>query len=239
DSFRFHVGGRAQFDVGWNAAGEAVQFGPGGTGPYQDGALFRRASLRVDGTMYQQINWVAEDDFCKNVDNDSGPGGQPIGAPGFTEVSATVTDLPLVGNVRAGFFKEPLGLSHLTSSRWLNFMERAPGVNSFTETSPGVMLFNWDEDERVTWAAGLFHPTTSSFGCGFGGGEWAAPGPLPGLPWSADAGRQLLPLGFPAPRRRPMGGVIDLRGRPEVRTEPSTQEPPLATTGNLLVGSQE
>src|SRR5262249_52971023 len=43
DEFKVHVGGRMQFDAGWNGASNAVQFGPGGTGEFQDGAFFRRA----------------------------------------------------------------------------------------------------------------------------------------------------------------------------------------------------
>ena len=68
---------------------------------------------------------------------------------------------------------EPLGFAGLTSSRWLNFMERAPGVNSFIATSPGAMFFDWTENERLTWAIGIFHPTDNNFGFGVGDGELA------------------------------------------------------------------
>ena len=53
EAFRVHVGGRLQFDSGWNAAGQAVQFGPGGIGELQDGADSHRRhdvrALRVGG----------------------------------------------------------------------------------------------------------------------------------------------------------------------------------------------
>ena len=58
--FRVHVGGLLQFDAGGNVAGGAVQFGPGGTGEFQDGAVFRRARIRINGQMYQHFEWVAE-----------------------------------------------------------------------------------------------------------------------------------------------------------------------------------
>src|SRR5262249_54191934 len=62
EEFRVHVGGLMQFDAGWNAASEAVQFGPGGIGELQDGAVFRRARLRIDGTLYKHFEWVTEFD---------------------------------------------------------------------------------------------------------------------------------------------------------------------------------
>jgi hypothetical protein len=71
DSFRVHVGGNLAFDYGWNAASHAVQFGPGGTGELADGADFRYARIRIDGTMYQHFEWVAEFDFANSVNNDT------------------------------------------------------------------------------------------------------------------------------------------------------------------------
>src|SRR5207245_3074964 len=130
EAFRVHVGGRLQFDSGWNAAGQAVQFGPGGIGELQDGAVFRRARIRIDGTMYEHFEWVAEFDFTNNVNNDTTASSTPIGSPSFTNVWAGVNDVSLLGTLRAGWMKEPIGFEHLTSSRWQNFMERAPGGDS-------------------------------------------------------------------------------------------------------------
>ena len=135
-------GGRAQFDSGWNIASQAVQFGPGGTGDLQDGALFRRARLRIDGTMYQWIDWVVEFDFANDVENDSSPGIQPIGSPSFTNVWIGFNEIPYVGTVRAGWLKEPIGFQHLTSSRWYNFMESSPGIGSLNLRSAGVLMRN-------------------------------------------------------------------------------------------------
>src|SRR5262249_11037431 len=130
EAFRVHVGGRTQFDIGWNGAPRAVQFGPGGTGELSDGADFRRATLRIDGTMYRILHRLVEYDCANNTINYNSPGSQPVGTPGFSEVSATLKELPFVGNFKMGFFDEPVGLTSLTSSRWLSFMERAPGIGS-------------------------------------------------------------------------------------------------------------
>ena len=73
----------------------------------------------------------------------------------------------IVGNVRVGNVKEPIGFEHLTSSRYLDFMAATPfnqdifyGAfnNGFT---PGVLFFdNWSEDDRETRSTGLFKNTT-------------------------------------------------------------------------------
>jgi phosphate-selective porin OprO/OprP len=239
EAFRVHVGGRLQFDYGWNVASEAVQFGPGGIGELQDGAVFRRARIRIDGTMYQHLEWVAEFDFANNVDNDTSSGGTPIGSPSFTNVWIGANDLPVVGTLRAGWMKEPISFEHLTSSRWLNFMERAPGADSLSLRSPGVMILDSGLDQRVTWAFGFYHAQNDNFGFGIGDGQYAETGRLTCLPWYEDCGRELLHLGIGASHRHLSDGMIDLHGRPSVRTEPGVLEPSLAETGTIAGTTQE
>src|SRR5262245_26337613 len=71
--FRAHVGGQAQVDFGWVSASQAVQFGPGGTGQFSDGALLRRAVLRMDGVMYRNIEWAVHVGFTGTFNNDNTP----------------------------------------------------------------------------------------------------------------------------------------------------------------------
>jgi phosphate-selective porin OprO/OprP len=239
DAFRVHVGGRIQFDYGWNTASQAVQFGPGGTGEFADGAYFRRARLRIDGTMYEHFEWVAEFDFANDVENDTSSSTQTIGSPSFKDVWFGINDLPLLGTVRAGWMKEPINFEHLTSTRWLNFMERPPGTDSLSLRSPGVLVTDWGLNERVTWAFGFFHAQNDNFGFGVGDGEYAETGRLTGLPWYADEGRQLLHVGFGASHRHLASNQIDLKGRPSVRTEPSSMLPSLAETGNITGTTQD
>src|SRR6202035_4968956 len=120
--------------------------------------------IRLDGDMYQHIEWVAQFDFANSVENDTSSGGTPIGSPSFSDVWIGANDLPLVGTVRAGWMKEPIGFEHLTSSRWLNFMERTPGGDSLGLHSPGIMVLNCSSDQRVTWAAGFYHVQNDNFG---------------------------------------------------------------------------
>ena len=122
--FRVHVGGRTQFDSSWFAVPENVNDDPTLRNPIHDGVDFRRARLRVDGTMWEQIEWAAEFDFVNSAGASSAfPGvanATSLVAP--TDLWWTFTKLPVVGNMRVGDQKEPIGFEHLTSSRFLNFM---------------------------------------------------------------------------------------------------------------------
>jgi phosphate-selective porin OprO/OprP len=239
DAFRVHVGGMLQFDYGWNAASQTVQFGPGGTGEFADGAYFRRARLRVDGTMYQHFEWVAEFDFANDIENDTSTSTQTIGSPSFKDVWFGVNDLPYLGTLRVGWMLEPIGFEHLTSSRWYNFMERAPGGDSLGLRSPGVLVHNWSPNERLTWAFGFFHAQNDNFGFGVGDGEYAETGRLTWLPWYEDEGQQLLHVGLGATHRHLVNDQESLKGRPSVRTEPSSLLPSLAETGTISGTTQE
>lgn len=239
DSFRIHVGGNFQFDYGWTAASEAVQLGSGGIGELADGAGFRFARIRIDGTMYQHFEWVTEFDFSNTANNDTGSSQQPIGSPSFTNVWFGVNDLPVIGSLRAGWMDEPIGLSHLTSIRWLNFMERAPGIGALSLTSPGVLMHNTTAEERVTWALGFFHAQNDNFGFGFGDGQYAETGRITWLPWYEDDGAQLLHLGVGATHRHLNNNDVELRGRPSVRTMPGVLEPALADTGSITAPTED
>ncbi|HEV2946611.1 MAG TPA: porin [Gemmataceae bacterium] len=239
DAFRVHVGGTLQFDYGWNAASQAVQFGPGGTGEFQDGALMRRARIRIDGTMFEHIDWVAEYDFANTVENDNGTSTQTIGTPSFINAWGGINDIPLVGTIRMGWMKEPISFEYLKSGRFLNFMERTPGTNSFFTRSVGIMLLNTTENERVTWAFGVFHAENDNFGFGFGDGQYAEVGRLTWLAWYEDEGQRLLHLGIGAKHEGLDQNQIDFKGRPSVRTMPGSQEPALADTGNIGGSNQD
>ena len=76
----------------------------------------------------------------------------------FKDVYIQVRELPVIGNVRVGHFKECFGLEQLTSDNYTTFMERSlddegafvPGRND------GIMAYNWTENQRATWAIGAF-----------------------------------------------------------------------------------
>ncbi|MCX7400056.1 MAG: porin [Planctomycetales bacterium] len=247
--FKYHVGGRVQLDSVFlqNDPAFYAGTGPGGAAiADQDGLYFRRARIRADGTMYETIDWCAEFDFVNTVNDDPGapaPGNVPsernvIGVPAPTDLWMTFREIPLVGNMRVGNVKEPIGLEHLHSSRYLDFMERSynqdvfygPFNNGFT---PGVLFFdNWDE-ENGTWSTGFFKNTTNVFAYGLGEGEYAWTSRATYLPWYEEEGRYLAHVGLSGSIRDPNNGSQRYRARGSLRNGPGSLNPVLADTGSF------
>lgn len=238
--FKFHVGGRVQLD------GVFLQNDPAfyaGTGPFadQDSVCFRRARLRADGTMYETIDWCAEFDFVNSVNVDPAlPATEGtidhVTAP--TDLWVTFREVPVAGNIRVGNVKEPIGMEHLHSSRYLDFMERSfnqdafygPSNNGF---SPGVLAFdNW-ADEHGTWSTGFFKNTTNPFAYGIGEGEYAWTSRMTYLPWYEEEGRYLAHVGISGSIRDPNNGTQRYRARGSLRNGPGGVNPLLANTGNF------
>jgi phosphate-selective porin OprO/OprP len=217
-AFRFHVGGRTQMDLIWMGAQDSVEFGDNGTGPVLDGFNYRRARLEVDGTLWETIDFWCEYDFENtfNAERFDSDDRLVANSPVPTDLWITVTRLPWIGNVRVGNQKPPISFEHLTSSRFLNFLERSlafdvwvGGVdNGF---SPGIQAFNWFANERATWALGIFKNNNTVFGWNQGDGEWQVDGRMTFLPYYANQGRDLVHLGLGARFRTPDDNGHDIK----------------------------
>jgi phosphate-selective porin OprO/OprP len=132
-------------------------------GPIQNGADFRRARLSLLGSAAPNINYIMEMDFA-----------QP-GHPTFKDVWAEVTMIPIVGNVRVGFFKAPFSLEELQSARQLEFLERALPVTAFAPFRRlGILTYNYDQDGKWTWQASFTRALAGVYGDDIGNsGGWA------------------------------------------------------------------
>ena len=175
--FRVHVGGRAQFDTTAFTAGTGTNLPPadGGLNPPLAGATnFRRGRFRIDGQMYENYEWITEFDFVNQLqisqladptlENADGP------YPAPTEVWLAITKLPLLGNVVIGNQNTLTGLEHITSDRFVNFMERSFLADAFTMPfnnayAPGIMVFrNFGDNDRARFAMGAFKDDFNIFG---------------------------------------------------------------------------
>ena len=230
-AFRVHVGGRWQLDVPWLSAEQEVQNNLPGDVRYHDGIDFRRARLRIDGTMYENIDFAMEYDFVNGhrIRNAAGNGALDENVTAITDLYFQFSRTP-IGNMRIGNQKEPVGFEHIVSSRFLPFMERSYNQDtyyggSFNGFSPGVALFDNFADERAGWNIGIYKPANNVFAFSNIDGDYAVTGRLAWLPLYEYEGRQLIHLGVSGRQATTYDDRIRFRTRDAMRAGVSTQWP--------------
>lgn len=111
-------------------------------GDLQDGAFFRRARFKFDGTAYGIMEWDIDAELLSS------------NTVTFDDLWIGLNQLPVIGNVRVGHVKLPQGLESITSNRVFTFVERATIFDAyFREYGPGMLTFNQYAENNATWAA--------------------------------------------------------------------------------------
>jgi phosphate-selective porin OprO/OprP len=178
-AFKLEVGGRIQNDWAFMTADGTVEER---FGAFEDGTEFRRARLYVSGELYDHLIFKTQYDFAATGDAD------------FKDVYVGLKELPVLGNVKVGHYKEPFGLERLGSSKYLTFLERGL-PNAFAPSrNTGIMFYDAECDERMTWALGVFRDT-DAFGRNRADGKYSVTGRLTALALYEDEGRELLHVG--------------------------------------------
>ena len=205
--FKVKIGGRSQIDaVAFSAAsGPDQSVGTGGLNPrLNDTVDLRRGRFRIEGRMYELYDWACEYDFVNqlNVNAETFPTERDSGPlTAVTDFWLQMRELPILGTVRIGNQKDPYGFEHLTSSRWLNFMERSfcqdafegPFNNGFV---PGIQIMNNAYDGRLAWQIGEFKNTNNPFAYSNSSGGSETVGRIVAIPLYEDEWRQLVHLGL-------------------------------------------
>ncbi|MGA2032004.1 MAG: porin [Thermoguttaceae bacterium] len=240
--FTMHLGGWFQWDnVWWNqndrlSVAPAAQTSQGvaanGIGPLQDGDYWRRIRIVMEGTFFETCeyrwNYAPEANVYNTI--------------GLDEFWVGINKIPVIGTVRVGHVKNPMGLEGdmTSSSRCMTFMERSSyseAIELNQNFVTGVWLGNtYLDDDRGTWSCAAFRPSdTGNSGDFFGNGQSGAQGRLTALPLYEDEGRHLMHLGISGGWRDGQavspGGphLVELRARPELRDDdPAGSGPPPA-----------
>jgi phosphate-selective porin OprO and OprP len=211
--YRFHVGALIQQDYIFLNQDDALRAAPaggagpaGGVGDLQDGVFFRRGRIRFDGVAHELIEW----DFdCELLASDRVV---------FDDLWIGLTQLPVLGNVRAGHVKIPMGIESITSNRVFTFVERASLFDAFLpEYGPGVLAFDSYEDGRLVWAACAHRIDPSGNGTDFGDGQWNGTFRLSSLLFCSSDDRRYLHAGGAYSIRDDRDGDVRFRARPEWR----------------------
>lgn len=205
-TFEIQIGGRIQLDWAFfdnDSELESV------FGEEEDGVQFRRARIDFSGKIYENIRYRMEFDFAG--DKDSGGRGK------FTDVYVTLLDLPYLGNLQLGHFREPFGLERLTNNNYLTFIERGLNDTFTPKRNVGIMAFNNSFSDRLIWQVGVFKET-DDFPSDDDTDEdqgYSFTGRAIYLPLWKENGKKLLHLGLAYSYRDPNGASFRYRTQPE------------------------
>lgn len=176
-------------------------------GDIQDGADFRRARLSAKGAVTETVNYFFQMDFAF------------FGRPTFTDVWVEQTDIPVVGNVRFGQWKQPFSLEVVSSFRYTTFMERSVLFQPFTPFRHlGAGFYNHAENLNTTWAASTFRTGQDQYGDSISDkGGWGTCERLTHLMWYDEPsdGRYYLHTGVGHYFSRPPNDIFNFRTIPE------------------------
>ena len=152
-------------------------------GDIQDGTGFRRARLAATGDINERTSYTAEFDIAQAQAR-------------FVDVWGQFKETPF-GNVRVGRYRQPFGMTELTSVRELPLMERPSifALSPFRQT--GIMFFDTAFDERATWAFSGFRSASDNFGNVYGdGGGYGTATRLTSLLLHCDDDSRVVHAGF-------------------------------------------
>ncbi|MGO8690411.1 MAG: OprO/OprP family phosphate-selective porin [Thermoguttaceae bacterium] len=212
--FTMHIGGWMQFDnVFWdqspalktmtlNSSGKQVSAGTaqgvasganlGGIGDLQDGDYFRRIRPFAEGTFWE----TGEYRLIIALENDQ------FDTTGLDEFWVGESKIPVLGTVRVGHVKTPMGLEGdmTASSRCMTFMERSSysqAIEMDQNFVTGLWIGNSYLDQRATSTFSVFRPdVAAATGYSFGDDQWGWQGRLTALPIYEDEGRTLVHVGL-------------------------------------------
>ncbi|NNF06809.1 MAG: porin [Candidatus Eisenbacteria bacterium] len=206
------LGGRIMNDWAWLDGDDDVE---AALGVLEDGTEFRRVRMFLSGQIYSNVLFKAQLDFAG-------------GSASFKDVYLGLKGVPGLGTLKVGQQHEPFGLEELTSSNHSMFMERPLLNDAFAPSRhTGISASNTAQEDRMTWAAGVFR-NTGSTGMGTGDGEYNVTARVTGLPVYSEKGKSLVHVGVAASHSAPSGDEVKFRARPE-----SHLAPRFADTGDI------
>ncbi|MCE9533308.1 MAG: hypothetical protein K8T89_19600 [Planctomycetes bacterium] len=167
-------------------------------GDLQNGYGFRRVRLGAQGSIGDSARWVSEVELA---------GGNVQ----FLDVFIGLTALPVVRELRVGYFREPFSLEGMTGVPFLTFMERSPLNPLDPARNWGIAGYWWPDSERTVLAFGMFRDGTNSAGLSQGDQDaWAYTTRFTGLPIyePGDDNFRLVHLGMALSQRNPNNGVV-------------------------------
>lgn len=197
--FQIKFGGRIMYDVAFFLQDDSLE---NAFGELKNGVEFRKVRIYNSGTIYNNLKYKLQIDFA---------GGNVI----FKDVFITLVKIPVIGNFRAGHFKEPLRLEALTSSKYITFMERSFIHDFSPERNTGFMLFNHLLKSRLAWQVGLFRNADPAGNDKNAGDGYNITSRFSGILVNNPDNQHLLHLGIAYSYRSPDDNEYLIRSQPE------------------------
>ncbi len=143
------IGGRVHND--WLVSGASGSLDARGRAlddglAFGSGTRFRRARINLQGQLYRRIGFRSEFEFAQGSQVES------------TDTYLEIEDLPIVGDLRVGNFKEQFSFAFLESSNIITFQEFSLAHAFSPDRNSGIGFSNTLFD-RVFYATGLFVET--------------------------------------------------------------------------------
>lgn len=113
---------------------------------------FRNIRLFAEGKGYGVFDYKLEVDLSP----ESGQVADDDASVEMQDLYMGIHEVPYLGYVRMGHFKEPFSLEELTSPKYITFMERAAPNIFVPKRHFGICAYNHSENEEFTWAYGTF-----------------------------------------------------------------------------------
>lgn len=245
-AFRVHLGGRLEFDNSWFDQSGNILIGNSTDQTMLDGTLFRRARLRADGRVWENIDFACEVNFA-NIQDVAAVDSNlvQVGSVGLTDFFLTFREVPWFSNVRVGHVQAPISLERYSSSNAWYYMERSSMYDAFynpNDYQNGVVAFDSYWDDRVTLAgsaAWISKADVQSFGFGADEGKYGAGCRLTALPVYECEGRSLLHLGTGWFHQALVGEQFNIASRELLRAGAGgSQTPNLLFTGTFFTPNE-
>ncbi|MEA3496367.1 MAG: porin, partial [Bacteroidota bacterium] len=138
--FKLKFGGRLMTDWAIFSQDDSME---SNFGELKPGAEFRKIWFYNSGQIYNNIKYKVQLSF---------DGGEVV----LKDVFIEMTDIPLLGNIRFGHFKEPFRFDVITSSKNVLFMENSLHTGFANTRSTGVMIHNNFLDKKISFQTGVF-----------------------------------------------------------------------------------
>lgn len=174
------------------------------------GFEFRQVRIRTEG----KLNTGIETKYKVQLD-------WAGGGVAFKDVYLEWADIPFIGKIRAGHFKEPLGIESMNSRRFLMFMERSSVSEAFwSERNAGIQIGDAFLNDRMTWVTAAFADADDGSGDSAVDSNGSLIARVTGLAFENPEKEQLLHLGASGSVVNTKDDSIRFRSRPESHLAP-------------------